>query len=86
MGSLSTALNGGHQLRTGFRAARREVHGALTEAERCAFCWSTVSFAALIIVVGLITAFYMANDPGAAIIPLVLGILGYTFGSLLAVF
>jgi len=45
-----------------------------------------VGFAALIIAVGLATAFYMANDPNAAIIPLVLGILGYTFGSLLAIF
>jgi hypothetical protein len=63
------------------------VNGAVSEAERVRVLrWSTVGFAALIIIVGLITAFYMANDPGAAIIPLVLGILGYTFGSLLAVF
>ena len=66
---------------------RREIHGAVSESERVRVLrWSTVGFAALIIVVGLATAFYMANDPDAAIIPLVLGILGYTFGSLLAVF
>jgi len=63
-------------------------HGAAEdESERVRVLrWSTVGFAAMIIAVGLATAFYMANDPNAAIIPLVLGILGYTFGSLLAVF
>jgi cell division protein FtsW (lipid II flippase) len=36
--------------------------------------------------VGVATAAYMAYDPKTEIIPLVLGILGFTFGSLLAVF
>jgi len=66
---------------------RREIRGPVSESERIRVLrWSTVGFAALIIGVGLATAFYMANDPNAAIIPLVLGILGYTFGSLLAIF
>jgi SSS family transporter len=88
MGSLSTALNAlATSFTRDFVLPRREVYGNLSESERVRILrWSTVGFAALIIVVGLITAFYMANDPGAAIIPLVLGILGYTFGSLLAVF
>jgi Na+/proline symporter len=47
---------------------------------------STVLFAALIILVGIGTAWVMANNPGLRIIPLVLGILGFTFGSLLGVF
>jgi len=88
MGSLSTALNAlATSFARDFVLHRREMNGAISETERVRVLrWSTVGFAALIIIVGLITAFYMANDPGAAIIPLVLGILGYTFGSLLAVF
>jgi Na+/proline symporter len=88
MGSLSTALNAlATSFARDFVLPRREIHGAVSESERVRVLrWSTVGFAALIILVGLATAFYMANDPSAAIIPLVLGILGYTFGSLLAVF
>src|SRR6185295_14526671 len=88
MGSLSTALNAlATSFSRDFVLPRREIHGAVSESERVRVLrWSTVAFAGLIIAVGLATAFYMANDPGAAIIPLVLGILGYTFGSLLAVF
>jgi SSS family solute:Na+ symporter len=48
--------------------------------------WSTVLFALLIIVVGIATAWFMAHNPDVEIIPLVLGILGFTFGSLLGVF
>ena len=48
--------------------------------------WSTVLFASFVIVVGIITAWYMAHHPETRIIPLVLGIMGYTFGSLLGVF
>jgi Na+/proline symporter len=87
MGSLSTALNA---LSTSF--ARDFVFPRigdefLTEAKRVRVLrWSTVLFAAFIVFVGLGTAWYMAHDPKAAIIPLVLGILGYTFGSLLGVF
>jgi SSS family transporter len=87
MGSLSTALNA---LSTSF--ARDFVFPRigdefLTETKRVRVLrWSTALFAAFIIFVGLGTAWYMAHDPKAAIIPLVLGILGYTFGSLLGVF
>ncbi len=86
MGSLSTALNA---LATSF--ARDFIHprmkGDVTEARKVRVLRvSTVLFAALIIVVGVVTAWYMAHHPEAAIIPLVLGILGFTFGSLLALF
>jgi hypothetical protein len=48
--------------------------------------WSTVFFAVLIIIVGVWTAWFMAHNPKVEILPLVLGILGFTFGSLLGVF
>lgn len=87
MGSLSTALNA---LGTSF--ARDFVFPRIGEenmddVQRVRILrWSTAIFAVFIIVVGLGTAWYMAHDPKAQIIPLVLGILGYTFGSLLGVF
>jgi len=88
MGSLSTALNA---LATSF--ARDFVFpwmardGETTEALKVKILrWSTVVFAVLIILVGVVTAFYMAHHPEARIIPLVLGILGFTFGSLLGLF
>jgi solute:Na+ symporter, SSS family len=86
MGSLSTALNA---LATSF--ARDFVFGRMkgdvTEARKVRVLrWSTVLFAGFIIIVGVVTAWYMAHNPKAEIIPLVLGILGFTFGSLLALF
>jgi SSS family transporter len=89
MGSLSTALNA---LATSFtrdfalpRLGREGV--AVDEARRVRVLRrSTVLFTFLIAVVGVATAWYMAHDPNARIIPLVLGILGFTFGSLLGVF
>ncbi len=88
MGSLSTALNAlGTSFARDFILPWRERQGEVTEAQRVrALRWSTVFFAALIIVVGVITAYYMALNPSAGIIPLVLGILGFTFGSLLGIF
>jgi solute:Na+ symporter, SSS family len=88
MGSLSTALNAmGTSFARDFVLPRREARGAVTEAERVRVLrWSTVLFAGFIVLVGLATAAYMAFNPTAAIIPLVLGILGFTFGSLLALF
>jgi Na+/proline symporter len=40
----------------------------------------------MIIIVGVWTAWFMAHNPKVEILPLVLGILGFTFGSLLGVF
>lgn len=88
MGSLSTALNAlGTSFARDFVLPWKEARGPVTETERVRVLrWSTVLFAGLIIVVGLATAYYMAHNPTAAIIPLVLGILGFTFGSLLGIF
>ncbi len=88
MGSLSTALNAlGTSFARDFVLPRREARGGVTEAERLRVLrWSTVLFAGFIVLVGLATSYYMAHHPDAAIIPLVLGILGFTFGSLLALF
>ena len=47
---------------------------------------STVFFAIVIIGVGVATAWFMAHNPKVEILPLVLGILGFTFGSLLGIF
>jgi SSS family transporter len=88
MGSLSTALNAlGTSFARDFVLPRREARGPVTEEERVRVLrGSTVLFAGFIILVGLGTAYYMAHNPKAAIIPLVLGILGFTFGSLLGIF
>lgn len=85
MGSLSTALNAlGTSFAQDFVLPRM---GNIPEARRVSVLrWSTVLFAVFIIVVGIVTAWYMAKNPSAGIIPLVLGILGFTFGSLLGVF
>jgi len=86
MGSLSTALNA---LAT---SASRDfvipwMGSNVTEKRKVwALRCSTVFFAAMIIAVGVCTAWYMAHHPEARIIPLVLGILGYTFGSILGIF
>jgi SSS family transporter len=86
MGSLSTALNA---LATSFSRdfILPRLPADAPESQRISVLrWSTVLFAILIILVGVATAYYMAHHPKAAIIPLVLGILGFTFGSLLGIF
>jgi len=87
MGSLSTALNA---LATSFTQdfwepyfARKKDQHHVVNAVR----WSTVVFAVLLAAVGTITAavvIYTPNSP--RIIPIVLGIFGYTYGSLLGIF
>jgi solute:Na+ symporter, SSS family len=86
MGSLSTALNA---LATSF--ARDFILPRLPvdapDSKRISVLrWSTVLFAVLIIIVGIWTAWFMAHNPKVEILPLVLGILGFTFGSLLGIF
>ena len=85
MGSLSTALNA---LSTSF--ARDFVLPKMTDSSDAAkmrvLRWSTVMFAVAIIAVGVTTAWYITWHPETRIIPLVLGILGYTFGSVLGIF
>ena len=86
MGSLSTALNA---LATSFTQdfwvpyfARRTDDHHIVRAVR----WSTVVFAALLALVGTLTAACVVYSPHARIIPVVLGIFGYTYGSLLGIF
>lgn len=86
MGSLSTALNAlGTSFARDFILPRMPAD-ASEKRKVAVLRWSTVLFACFIIVVGIATAYYMAHNPKAAIIPLVLGILGFTFGSLLGIF
>jgi Na+/proline symporter len=86
MGSLSTALNA---LATSFTEDWYQPYirpqatpGEVLKAAR----WSTVFFAALLILIGSATAWTVISNPKARIIPIVLGIFGYTYGSLLGVF
>lgn len=86
MGSLSTALNA---LSTSFARdfILPRMGSEVTEAARVKVLhWATLLFAGAIIAVGVTTAWYVTWHPETRIIPLVLGILGYTFGSILGVF
>jgi solute:Na+ symporter, SSS family len=85
MGSLSTALNAlGTSFAQDFILPNRQH---LPEAKKVRILrLSTAAFAVLIIAIGLWTAYFMAHNPKMEILPLVLGILGFTFGSLLALF
>jgi SSS family solute:Na+ symporter len=86
MGSLSTALNA---LATSFTQdfwVPRWGRGADQHQIVRAVKWSTVVFAVLLAVVGTITAAVVVYSPHARIIPVVLGIFGYTYGSLLGIF
>lgn len=86
MGSLSTALNSLATSATKdwyqdvFRPRAEEKE--LLKAVR----WLTVGFALLLIVIGIVTAWYSVTHPKVRILQIVLGIFGYTYGSLLGVF
>jgi Na+/proline symporter len=86
MGSLSTALNAlATSLSRDFILPRLPVDAP--DSKRISVLrWSTVFFAVMIIGVGVWTAWFMAHNPKVEILPLVLGILGFTFGSLLGIF
>lgn len=86
MGSLSTALNA--LATTATRDWYRDVFnpGASERQLLRAVRMLTVAFAALLIVVGSVTAWYSVKDPTIRILPIALGIFGYTYGSLLGVF
>jgi SSS family transporter len=86
MGSLSTALNA---LATSFTRDWYEPYinpGATGEQSLRAVRWATVWFSALMIVVASTTSYLVIVHPNVRIIPIVLGIFGYTYGSLLGVF
>ena len=86
MGSLSTALNA---LATSFTRDWYEpyINPTATDAQSLrAVKWATVWFSVLMIVVACTTAYLVIVHPNVRIIPIVLGIFGYTYGSLLGVF
>lgn len=86
MGSLSTALNA---LATSYV---RDFHfrwfgEPTTDDGRVKVLrFGTVLFACLLIAVALGTAWVTAHNPTLRILPIILGIFGYTYGSLLGVF
>ncbi len=86
MGSLSTALNA--LATTATRDWYVDVFRprASQEEQLSAVRWLTVFFAVLLIVVGAGTAWLTVMDPTVRILPIALGIFGYTYGSLLGVF
>ena len=86
MGSLSTALNA---LATSFTRDWYQpyINPDASEAQSLrAVRWATVWFSVLMIVVASTTSYLVIVYPKVRIIPIVLGIFGYTYGSLLGVF
>src|SRR5215475_6376081 len=86
MGSLSTAVNA---LATSFTRDWYEPYinpASTTERSLRAVRWATVWFSILMIIVASATSYLVIVHPNVRIIPIVLGIFGYTYGSLLGVF
>src|ERR1700730_9797984 len=86
MGSLSTALNA---LATSFTRDWYEIYINRTSTpgqSLSAVRWATVAFSVLMIVVASTTAYLVIVYPNVRIIPIVLGIYGYTYGSVLGIF
>src|SRR5437868_1220447 len=86
MGSLSTALNA---LATSFTRDWYEPYinpESTSEQSLRAVRWATVWFSVLMIVVAATTAYLVIVYPNVRIIPIVLGIYGYTYGSVLGIF
>jgi solute:Na+ symporter, SSS family len=86
MGSLSTALNA---LATSFTRDWYEPYinrNATSEDSLRAVRRATVGFSILMIVVASATSYFVIVLPNVRIIPIVLGIYGYTYGSVLGVF
>src|ERR1700752_2283829 len=86
MGSLSTAINA---LATSFTRDWYEPYinpAATGEQSLRTVRWATVGFSILMIVVASVTSYVVIVLPNVRIIPIVLSIYGYTYGSLLGVF
>src|SRR5947209_4760181 len=86
MGSLSTALNA---LATSFTRDWYEPYinpASTSEQSLRAVRWATVWFSVLMIVVASITCYLVIVHPNVRIIPIVISIYGYTYGSVLGVF
>lgn len=86
MGSLSTALNA---LATSFTRDWYETYinpHATGDQSLRAVRRATIGFAGLMILVASTTSYFVIVLPNVRIIPIVLGIYGYTYGSVLGVF
>src|SRR5213080_553338 len=86
MGSLSTAINA---LATSFTRDWYEPYinpGSTAEQSLRAVRWATVWFSILMIVVASTTSYLVIVYPKVRIIPIVLSIYGYTYGSVLGIF
>src|SRR5438046_2069644 len=86
MGSLSTAINA---LATSCTRDWYEPYinpRSTAEQSLRAVRWATVWFSILMIVVAATTAYLVIVYPNVRIIPIVLGIYGYTYGSVLGIF
>src|SRR6201997_5937588 len=86
MGSLSTAINA---LATSFTRDWYEPYvnpAATGEQSLRTVRWATVGFSILMIVVASVTSYVVIVLPNVRIIPIVLGIYGYTYGSVLGIF
>src|SRR6266576_1825174 len=86
MGSLSTAINA---LATSFTRDWYEPYinpQSTAEQSLRAVRWATVWFSILMIIVASTTSYLIIVHPNVRIIPIVLGIYGYTYGSVLGIF
>src|SRR5438874_4063662 len=86
MGSLSTAINA---LATSFTRDWYEPYinpGATGEQSLRTVRWATVGFSVLMIIVASATSYFVIVLPKVRIIPIVLGIYGYSYGSVLGIF
>jgi SSS family solute:Na+ symporter len=86
MGSLSTAINA---LATSFTRDWYEPYinpRATGEQSLRTVRWATVGFSVLMIIVASATSFFVIALPNVRIIPIVIGIYGYTYGSVLGIF
>ena len=86
MGSLSTAINA---LATSFTRDWYEPYinpRATAEQSLRTVRWATVGFSILMIIVASTTSYFVIVLPNVRIIPIVLGIYGYTYGSVLGIF
>src|SRR5436305_1124403 len=86
MGSLSTALNA---LATSFTRDWYEPYinpESTNEQSLRAVRWATVWFSILMIIVASATSYLIIVHPKVRIIPIVLSVFGYTYGSVLGIF
>jgi SSS family solute:Na+ symporter len=86
MGSLSTAINA---LATSFTRDWYEPYinpRATGEQSLRTVRWATVGFSVLMIIVASATSYFVIVLPNVRIIPIVIGIYGYTYGSVLGIF